>query len=97
MVARYYRAPEIILGTQIKPSETYAIDVWAMGCSLFELYTNQFLFNGNSNNDMLKLMMETKGKFSIKMINKSIFKDKHFDNDLNFLHHEVDNITKEPK
>ena len=34
-VARYYRAPEIILGTKIKQSEAYAIDVWAMGCSLF--------------------------------------------------------------
>lgn len=71
MVARYYRAPEIILGTQVKTSEVFAIDVWSMACSLYELYTNQFLFNGGSSNEMLRMMMETKGKFNIKMINKS--------------------------
>lgn len=65
-----------------------------MGCSLFELYTNQFLFNGNSNNEMLKQMMETKGKFSIKMLNKSSFREKHFDDDHNFLWSFVDPITK---
>ena len=81
----------------MKNVETYSIDIWAMACSLFELYTNQFLFNGNSNNDMLKLMMETKGRFSIKMLNKSIFRQKHFDHDLNFLHHQIDKITKQPK
>ena len=56
-----------------------------MGCSLFELYTGQFLFNGLHNNEMLKLMMETKGKMTMKMINKSNFKEKYFDNDYNFL------------
>lgn len=65
-----------------------------MGCSLFELYTNQFLFNGTSNNDMLKQMMETKGKFSNKMLGKSVFRDKHFDEDFNFLWGCVDKVTK---
>jgi serine/threonine-protein kinase PRP4 len=51
MVARYYRAPEIILGTTPnKKSDTHALDVWAVGCSLYELYTKKFLFNGNDNN-----------------------------------------------
>lgn len=46
---------------------------------------------------MLKLMMETKGKFSIKMLSKSEFREKHFDNDFNFLCHTIDKITKQPK
>lgn len=68
-----------------------------MGCSLFELYTNQFLFTGSSNNDMLKQMQETKGKFSNKMLAKSAFQDKHFDDDYNFLWSYVDKVTKEHK
>lgn len=71
--------------------------MWAMGCSLFELYTNQFLFTGSSNNDMLKQMQETKGKFSNKMLAKSVFRDKHFDDDYNFLWTYVDKVTKEHK
>ena len=96
-MARYYRAPEIILGTQVKPSETYAIDVWVIACTLFEIYTGKFLFNGSNNNEMLKQMMETKGKFSMKMLNKSFFVEKHFDSDHNFLFHCLDSLTKEPK
>lgn len=46
---------------------------------------------------MLKQMMETKGKFSIKMLNKSVFRQKHFDDDHNFLWSFVDPITKENK
>lgn len=71
MVARYYRAPQIMLGTNIKRSQAYALDVWSIGCTLFELYTDQFLFNGSDNCEMLKLIMQTKGRLSMKMINKS--------------------------
>lgn len=49
--SRYYRSPEAILG--IKPSP--AIDIWALGCVIFELYTGRILFPGTSNNDMLRL------------------------------------------
>lgn len=43
---------------------------------------------------MLKLMMETKGRFNIKMLNKSEFAEKYFDSDYNFLHQYFDKITK---
>lgn len=43
---------------------------------------------------MLKLIMETKGKFSIKMINKSNHREKYFDTDYNFLSEYVDGVTK---
>ena len=38
----------------------YAIDMWAVGCTLFEVYSGKILFPGKSNNEMLKLMMELK-------------------------------------
>ena len=57
LVARYYRAPEIILGCEMPIEHRYAIDTWAVGCSLYELFTGSFLFEGQSNNDMLKQIM----------------------------------------
>jgi serine/threonine-protein kinase PRP4 len=95
LVARYYRAPEIILGCETPPEQRYGIDTWAVGCSLFEIFTGKFLFDGNSNNEMLKLMQETKGKFSIKMLKKCKFFEKHFDSEFNFLYTYYDKNTKE--
>lgn len=51
MVSRYYRAPEVILGRPFG----CAVDVWAVGCVLFEMYTGSYLFPGRTNNDMLKV------------------------------------------
>lgn len=71
----------------------YALDMWSVGCTLYELYTGKILFPGRSNNQMLKLMMELKGKFSNKMLRKGQFANQHFDDDLNFLCHETDKIS----
>jgi len=65
-VSRFYRAPEITLG--IKPD--FAIDMWAIGCTLFELYTEDILFKGESNNQMLKCIMQCRGKLSKKLLRK---------------------------
>ncbi|KAG8830078.1 U4/U6 small nuclear ribonucleoprotein prp4 [Serendipita sp. 399] len=75
LVSRFYRAPEIILGM---PYDC-AVDVWSMGCTLYELYTGRILFPGRSNREMLKFMMEVKGKFNQKMIKKGKFGDVYFD------------------
>lgn len=45
VVSRYYRAPELILATS-KYNE--AIDIWAVGCILFELITRTPLFPGDT-------------------------------------------------
>jgi glycogen synthase kinase 3 beta len=45
VVSRYYRAPELILGSN---KYTMSIDVWAAGCILFELMTKTPLFPGES-------------------------------------------------
>uniref|UniRef100_A0A3Q4H8U1 Serine/threonine-protein kinase PRP4 homolog n=1 Tax=Neolamprologus brichardi TaxID=32507 RepID=A0A3Q4H8U1_NEOBR len=92
LVSRFYRAPEIIG----KPYD-YGIDMWSVGCTLYELYTGKILLPGSSNNHMLKLAMDLKGKMPNKMIRKGLFKDQHFDQNLNFLYIEVDKVTEREK
>lgn len=75
LVSRFYRAPEIILGL---PYDC-AVDVWSMGCTLYELFTGRILFPGRSNREMLKLMMELKGRFNQKLVKKARFGDVYFD------------------
>ncbi|CAG8480667.1 9762_t:CDS:2 [Acaulospora colombiana] len=89
LVSRFYRAPEIIIGLPYD----FALDMWSVGCTLYELYTGKILFPGRSNNQMLKLMMELKGKFSHKTLRKGLFTKHHFDDDFNFLYHETDRIS----
>mmetsp|Transcript_26299 Transcript_26299/g.35108 ORF Transcript_26299/g.35108 Transcript_26299/m.35108 type:complete len:121 (+) Transcript_26299:1750-2112(+) len=76
LVSPFYRAPEIILGCTPYDSQ---VDVWAAGCTLFELFTGKFMFPGRSNNHLLKLHMEAKGKISTKLLRKGRYADRHFD------------------
>ncbi|XP_074571552.1 uncharacterized protein LOC141828081 isoform X2 [Curcuma longa] len=92
LVSRFYRAPEIILGLPYD----HPMDMWSVGCCLYELYTGKVLFPGPSNNDMLRLHMELKGPFPKKMLRKGAFTDQHFDQDLNFHATEEDPVTKKP-
>lgn len=48
----------------------HALDVWSVGCCLYELYSGKMLFPGHTNNDMLRLHMELKGPFPKKMLKK---------------------------
>lgn len=93
LVSRFYRAPEIILGMNYD----YGIDLWAVGVTLYELYTGKIMFPGRSNNEMLKQFMDFRGKFPNKFIKKAVLKEKHFDTDCNFIYREVDKITKYEK
>ena len=45
--SRYYRAPEVILGIKY----SCAIDMWSLGCIIFELYTGHPLFAGENEHD----------------------------------------------
>jgi serine/threonine-protein kinase PRP4 len=75
MVSRFYRAPEIVLGMEIG----YAIDMWAIGCTIFELWTGKILFNGRSNNQMIKVMMESLGWPSEKYLKKGLLSGDYFE------------------
>jgi len=63
LVSRFYRAPEIMLGLPYD----YMIDMWSIGCVLYELYTGKILFQGKDNNDMLYQIQEVKGRFPNKV------------------------------
>ncbi|KAL8837594.1 MAG: hypothetical protein Q9170_002471 [Blastenia crenularia] len=89
LVSRFYRAPEIILGMPYD----FGIDVWSIGCTLFELYTGKILFTGRSNNQMLRAIMECRGKFGHKILRKAEFGRQHFDDLLNFRSIEKDKLT----
>lgn len=86
LVSRFYRPPEVILGLPYNEM----VDVWSMGCVLYELFTGKILFPGKDNNEMLRLFMELKGHLPNRMIKRGEFKDEHFDKDCNFMQSQVD-------
>ncbi len=45
VATRWYRAPEILLGSS---KYTKAVDMWSVGCILGELYVGKAIFPGNS-------------------------------------------------
>ncbi|KAM0714396.1 hypothetical protein Q7P37_010183 [Cladosporium fusiforme] len=92
LVSRFYRAPEVILGMPLD----YGIDMWSIGCTLFELYTGRILFAGGDNNQMLRVIQECRGKFPKRVIIRSTLADKHFiggDPEYVFVSQERDKIT----
>lgn len=68
LVSRFYRAPEIILGMDIG----YPVDMWAVGCTVYELWTGKILFTGRSNNQMIKAFMDCLGWPSEKLLRKGL-------------------------
>ena len=80
LVSRFYRAPEIILGMEYD----FAIDIWSIGCTLYEMYTGKILFTGRTNNQMLRSIMDCRGKFTIKMLKRAKLAHLHFDEVANF-------------
>jgi serine/threonine-protein kinase PRP4 len=88
LVSRFYRAPEIILGIPYD----YAVDMWSIGCTLYEMYTGKILFAGDSNNQMLKAIMEIRGKFTPKLFKRGQLSPAHFDDKGQFVSIERDKV-----
>lgn len=89
LVSRFYRAPEVMLGMEYNE----LIDLWSIGCSLYELYTGQILFNGKNNNEMLFVQQQLCGKIPLKMLKKAKLASQHFDSNGCFLLQKVDSAT----
>jgi len=103
LVSRFYRAPEIILGLKYDAR----VDLWAVGTCLYELYTGHIMYPGADNNNMLRLMMELKGRFPVRMLrahvrvySELLLLDPHFldvQSSFKFQHRVLDERTKEPR
>jgi serine/threonine-protein kinase PRP4 len=89
LISRFYRAPEVILGIPYD----YGIDMWSIGCTLYELYTGKILFTGRNNNNMLRTIMECRGKFPHKLLRRGTLTHEYFDDLLNFRAQETDKTT----
>lgn len=85
LASRFYRPPEVILGCEYG----YPVDMWALGCTLFEIFTGKTLLNSKTNNDHLRKIMELRGKVPGKVIKKGAVWKNHFNDELDFKH-EVD-------
>ena len=59
VATRWYRAPEILLGSQ---KYSKAVDVWSVGCILGELFNNKAIFPGTSTLNTIEKVMELLGK-----------------------------------
>lgn len=65
----YYRSPEVILGKDY----TESADMWSFACTIFEILTNDCLFEPKKNHkysksdDLLALMIELLKKFPYRM------------------------------
>ncbi len=94
LVSRFYRAPEIILGMEIG----YPVDMWAVGCTVYELWTGKILFTGRSNNQMIKSFMDCLGWPSEKLLKKglvnNILENFEVGPPLKFISREVDQNNK---
>lgn len=58
IVTLHYRAPEIILGDN---DYTTGVDIWSIGCIMYEVCTKRILFQGASGIDQLNLIYKTLG------------------------------------
>ena len=59
VATRWYRAPEILLGSS---QYTKAVDVWSIGCILGELVNGKAIFPGTSTLNQIERILQLLGK-----------------------------------
>lgn len=91
LMSRFYRPPEVILGCEYG----IAVDVWALSCTLYEIFAGKTLLTGKTNNDQLKRIMDLKGKIPGRVIKKGAVWKQHFDDNFDFKYEDTDKVTGE--
>lgn len=59
VITRFYRAPEVMLSSQ---KYSKAVDIWSIGCTMYEMLTGKPLFQTKNYLDLIKLIINTLGK-----------------------------------
>jgi len=65
VATRWYRAPEILLGST---KYTRGVDIWSVGCILGELFAGKPMFPGTSTMNQLEKIIEITGKPKVEEI-----------------------------
>lgn len=86
--SRFYRAPEVMLELEYDEK----IDIWSLGCILFELYTGVPLFMGNDEAEQLCKVIETLGEIPKEMF-KSSPREELFDEQFRLIQANVDRVV----
>ena len=73
--SRFYRAPEIVIETEYDKS----IDIWSVGCILFELLTGNPLFPAESEEELFGMFVAVIGMPSDEFLQKGKRKHKYVD------------------
>lgn len=66
VITRWYKPPELLLGSTQYSTE---VDIWGVGCVLFEMMTGKPLFPGNDDKHQLKLIVDLCGTEAIHNAN----------------------------
>ena len=69
-----YRAPDVIMGHKIG----YPCDVWSIGCTLYELFIGEVLFDASTVQELLRMihfMIENFTGDEVEMINRKLSED----------------------
>ena len=72
--SRFYRAPEVIL----ESGYSEKIDIWSLGCILYELFKGAPLFQGINEHDQLCRIVEVVGRVPERVLLTSKRKEKFF-------------------
>ncbi len=70
VATRWYRAPEILLGST---QYSKAVDLWSVGCILGELILGKSMFPGTSTLNQIERILEITGKPTQK-VNITLFR-----------------------
>jgi len=72
--SRYYRAPEVLLGTGYSCS----IDMWSLGCIIAELYLGRPIFEGSNSVTQLYCIIEVLGMPTDHVLRNAVHLNRYF-------------------